>query len=99
MASFQNLAEFAKKNDEFVAAFTQGGKPMPPARKALLITCMDGESREHARLEHERAGRDAAAAAAAAATAAVLANVSRCAWALWPACCNLLLNQTYMQAL
>jgi carbonic anhydrase len=37
-----NLADFTAANSAFVAAFTDGDKPMPPARKALVITCMDG---------------------------------------------------------
>jgi hypothetical protein len=37
-----NLADFTAANTAFVAAFTDGDKPMPPARKALVITCMDG---------------------------------------------------------
>ncbi|PRW33333.1 carbonic anhydrase [Chlorella sorokiniana] len=41
MADFQNLGEFSKNNEAYVAGFASGGKPMPPARKALLITCMD----------------------------------------------------------
>lgn len=44
MANFQ---EFQAGNDAFVATFKdeEGAKPMPPARKALLITCMDGGCR------------------------------------------------------
>lgn len=41
MAEFKNLGEFVANNDAYVAGFSSGGKPMPPARKALLITCMD----------------------------------------------------------
>jgi len=44
MADFKNLGEFSTNNDAFVASFSSGGKPMPPARKALLITCMDAVS-------------------------------------------------------
>lgn len=44
MADFKNLGEFTQNNDAYVAGFQSGGKPMPPARKALLITCMDGGS-------------------------------------------------------
>ena len=34
--------ELLKNNAAYVASFADGGKPMPPARKALVITCMDG---------------------------------------------------------
>lgn len=37
-----NKAEFESNNAAYVAAFKEGGKPMPPARKALVIACMDG---------------------------------------------------------
>lgn len=38
-----NQADFTKANEAFVESFKDGGKPLPPARKAVLITCMDGE--------------------------------------------------------
>ena len=38
-----NLDHFKAANEASVAGFKDGGKPMPPARKALVITCMDGE--------------------------------------------------------
>ncbi|EFN52746.1 hypothetical protein CHLNCDRAFT_26430 [Chlorella variabilis] len=36
-----NFDDFVAGNEEFVATFKDGDKPMPPARKALLVTCMD----------------------------------------------------------
>ena len=37
-----NFGDFQAGNEAFVAGFSAGDKPMPPARKALLLTCMDG---------------------------------------------------------
>lgn len=37
-----NFDDFRAANATFVAGFKEGGKPMPPARKALAIVCMDG---------------------------------------------------------
>lgn len=59
-----NLADFTAANAAFAGAFdgaTTGQLPMPPARKALVLTCMD------ARLHPEkvRHARPAAPAAAA----------------------------------
>lgn len=39
-----NYEDFKQGNAQFVTTFTDGDKPLPPARKALLLTCMDGES-------------------------------------------------------
>ncbi|KAL4439978.1 hypothetical protein ABPG75_002979 [Micractinium tetrahymenae] len=36
-----NQADFSKANAAFVESFKDGDKPLPPARKAVLITCMD----------------------------------------------------------
>ena len=41
-SSMPNFDDFVAGNEEFVATFKDGDKPMPPARKALLVTCMDG---------------------------------------------------------
>ena len=41
-----NFDAFKAGNAAFVEEFSKtddGAKPLPPARKALLITCMDGE--------------------------------------------------------
>lgn len=38
-----NYEDFKEKNAQFAASFKDGDKPLPPARKALLLTCMDGE--------------------------------------------------------
>ena len=40
--------ELLKNNRQYAGAFDQGGKPMPPARKVAILTCMD------ARLHPER---------------------------------------------
>ena len=42
IAIMANREEFQSNNASYVASFADGGKPMPPARKALVITCMDG---------------------------------------------------------
>eukprot|EP00884_Botryococcus_braunii_P003672 jgi/Botrbrau1/13305/Bobra.0315s0003.1 len=36
-----NLADFRKGNETFVSSFSAGDKPMPPARKIAIVTCMD----------------------------------------------------------
>ncbi|KAK9814512.1 hypothetical protein WJX72_007124 [[Myrmecia] bisecta] len=36
-----NQADLKRSNDAFQSAFTQGGLPMPPARKLAIVTCMD----------------------------------------------------------
>lgn len=48
MAS-DNLQDFLAGNEAFAAAFADGDKPLPPARKALVLACMD------ARLHPEKA--------------------------------------------
>lgn len=40
--------DLLRKNRQYAEAFDQGGKPMPPARKVAILTCMD------ARLHPER---------------------------------------------
>lgn len=37
-----NFGDFQAGNAAFAASFKDGDKAMPPARKALLLTCMDG---------------------------------------------------------
>lgn len=37
-----NFDDFQQANASFASSFQDGDKPMPPARKALVITCMDG---------------------------------------------------------
>jgi hypothetical protein len=44
-----NTAHFYESNAGFVKSFDKGDKPLPPARKALVLTCMD------ARLHPEKA--------------------------------------------
>ncbi|KAL4854447.1 hypothetical protein ACK3TF_004801 [Chlorella vulgaris] len=36
-----NFDDFQQANASFASSFQDGDKPMPPARKALVITCMD----------------------------------------------------------
>lgn len=36
-----NAAAFEKANEQYVASFNEGGLPLPPARKALVLACMD----------------------------------------------------------
>ncbi len=36
-----NYDEFVANADKFAATFDKGDKPLPPARKALVIACMD----------------------------------------------------------
>lgn len=43
-ANMSNFGDFQANNAAFAASFKDGDKPMPPARKALLLTCMDGEA-------------------------------------------------------
>lgn len=49
MASSQNKTDFEAGNVKFVEAFDKGHLPLPPARKALVLACMD------ARLHPEKA--------------------------------------------
>jgi carbonic anhydrase len=47
-----NLDEFLANNEQFAAKFSQedGAKPMPPARKTAIITCMDARLHPEAAL-------------------------------------------------
>jgi carbonic anhydrase len=49
MAASQNKADFEAGNATFVESFDKGDLPLPPARKALVLACMD------ARLHPEKA--------------------------------------------
>src|SRR5579885_1205975 len=35
------VQEFLKANERYAASFQKGNLPMPPARKAVILTCMD----------------------------------------------------------
>src|SRR5579883_282889 len=35
------VQEFLKANEQYAASFQKGNLPMPPARKAVILTCMD----------------------------------------------------------
>lgn len=35
------VQEFLKANERYAASFQKGNLPMPPARKAVVLTCMD----------------------------------------------------------
>lgn len=48
-AQMSNSEHFYASNATFVNSFDKGDKPLPPARQALVLTCMD------ARLHPEKA--------------------------------------------
>ena len=41
MTSSINLTDFLTANKAFKKDFKDGGKPLPPVRKTMIVTCMD----------------------------------------------------------
>ena len=37
----KNYTDFVEANESFKKGFNEGGKEMPPVRKAAILTCMD----------------------------------------------------------
>jgi hypothetical protein len=66
-----NSDHFYASNADFVKSFDKGDKPLPPARRALVLTCMD------ARLHPEKAlGLEVCCSAGRAALAHAVAHAA-----------------------